>query len=576
MVIYIKSDGTTQVVSPEHIYQGSSVNTITLLTPFPSTVAMQVGFRLPDGSTEGYKPMQYVDTVINGVTVSAYTYQLSAAITSQIGTVGIAFCALFSNGKQTSYLANIEVEKSIVPELPPAPSEDVYALILKYFQENSADIEDMKSEIIVLATKTNSAYNIASHARVTANEAKEIAQEALDQSKVTGTQVQVRGVFQKTLDFISDPQEQINAKTQVNVDGVGQDLISFVSDPQAQINNLNIEINRVDSSAQQGIAQVDVKAEQCITTANEAREIAQEALEQSKVTGTQVQVGGVFQPTLDFTSDPQEQLDGKVNKSGDTVTGRLTLAGGASIYSGKENTYIELGNVGRTCLEFHAQSDPNVLLDYDAMILARDATSQTDYGSAILEYIAREHRFTKGDIYNAYGQAMRGFKTVTQGAILNDVRSGFYADGYDLYSKSVVVGEGNDKFVLTWDFGGTYSRGLWVRAYSDKNLAVEQKALLIDPTQLEISTANGWTIGGTGLESPTVNGIYLFACLLNLLGTRYWVVSNGFNVKAADSFAVPILFLTRAGVLAVSDTTWKIHNLHQNVTLEQVAYKKII
>ena len=390
------------------------------------------------------------------------------------------------------------------------------------------------------------------------------------------TQVIIDGNVEPEVRFISDPQRQINSKTQVNVDGVGQGLISFVSDPQAQINNLNIEINRVDNSAQQGIAQVDVKAEQGITTANEAREIAQEALEQSKVTGTQVQVGGVFQPTLDFTSDPQEQLDGKVNKSGDTVTGRLTLAGGASIYSGKENTYIELGNVGRTCLEFHAQSDPNVLLDYDAMILARDATSQTDYGSAILEYIAREHRFTKGDIYNAYGQAMRGFKTVTQGAILNDVRSGFYADGYDLYSKSVVVGEGNDKFVLTWDFGGTYSRGLWVRAYSDKNLAVEQKALLIDPTQLEISTANGWTIGGTGLESPTVNGIYLFACLLNLLGTRYWVVSNGFNVKAADSFAVPILFLTRAGVLAVSDTTWKIHNLHQNVTLEQVAYKKII
>ncbi len=576
MVIYIKSDGTTQVVSPEHIYQGSSVNTITLLTPFPSTVAMQVGFRLPDGSTEGYKPMQYVDTVINGVTVSAYTYQLSAAITSQIGTVGIAFCALFSNGKQTSYLANIEVEKSILPELPPAPSEDVYALILKYLQENSADIEHMQREIIVLATTTNSAYNIASHARVTANEAKEIAQEALDQSKVTGTQVQVRGVFQKTLDFISDPQSQINAKTQVNVDGVGQGLISFVSDPQSQINNLNIEINRVDSSAQQGIAQVDVKAEQGITTANEAREIAQEALEQSKVTGTQVQVGGVFQPTLDFTSDPQEQLDGKVNKSGDTVTGRLTLAGGASIYSGKESTYIELGNVGRTGLEFHAQSDPNVFLDYDATIQARDATSQTDYGSAILEYIAREHRFTKGDIYNAYGQAMRGFKTVTQGAILNDVRSGFYADGYDLYSRSVVVGEGADKFVLTWDFGGTYSRGLWVRAYSNKNLEVEQKALLIDPTQLEISTANGWTIGGTGLKSPTVNGIYLFACLLNLLGTRYWVVSNGFNVKAADSFSVPILFLTKVGVLAVSDTTWKIHNLNQNVTLEQVAYKKII
>lgn len=517
MVIYIKSDGTTQVVSPEHIYQGSSVNTITLLTPFPSTVAMQVGFRLPDGSTAGYKPMQYVDTVINGVTVSAYTYQLTAAITAQIGTVGIAFCALFSNGKQTSYLANIEVEKSILPELPPAPSEDVYALILKYLQENSADIEEMQREIIVISTKTNSAYNIASHARVTANEAKEIAQEALDQSKVTGTQVQVRGVFQKTLDFISDPQSQINAKTQVNVDGVGQGLISFVSDPQAQINNLNVEITRVDNSAQQGIAQVDVKAEQGITTANEAKEIAQEALEQSKVTGTQVKVGGVFHPTLDFTSDPQAQIDDllvelakKVNKSGDTMTGELT---------------------------------------------------------------------------NMFGQAVRGFKTVTSGAILNDVRSGFYSDGYDHYSKSVVVGEGNDKFVLTWDFGGTYSRGLWVRAYSNTNLAVEQKALLIGPTQLEVSTANGWTIGGTSLVAPSPQGVYLVS-VSSPIANGVYLAPVGFTIVNNRSFSSLVqrtvsdggdLFLLTC-VYINGNSSWTLRQIPSDatVTITQVAYKKII
>lgn len=575
MVIYIKSDGTTQVVSPEHIYQGSSVNTITLLTPFPSTVAMQVGFRLPDGSVEQYKPMQYVDTVINGVAVSAYTYQLSAAITAQIGTVGIAFCALFSNGKQTSYLANIEVEKSILPELPPTPSEDVYDLILKYLQQGAADITDIQEQLDVTTKKADEAYT-------TANEAIEIAQEALDQSKVTGTQVQVGGVFQKTLDFRSDPQTQINAKTQVYVDGVGQGMISFTSNPQEQINNLHAEIVRVDNSAQQGIAQVDVKAEQGITTANEAKEIAQEALDQSKVTGTQVQVGGVFQPTLDFTSDPQEQLDGKVNKSGDTVTGRLTLAGGASIYSGNESTYIELGNVGRTGLEFHAQSDPNVFLDYDATIQASNATSQTDYGSAILEYIAREHRFTKGDIYNSYGQAMRGFKTVTQGSILNDEKSGFYADGYDLYSKSVVVGEGNDKFVLTWDFGGTYSRGLWVRAYSNKNLAVEQKALLIDPAELEVSTANGWTIGGTLLVAPTPPGIYLATAkdpTLNLFlqPVGFTMITNrSFSALTLRSINSDLFVLTCVYTSGNSAWTLREANTGKVVTTTQIAYKKII
>lgn len=385
------------------------------------------------------------------------------------------------------------------------------------------------------------------------------------------TQVIIDGNVEPEVRFISDPQRQINSKTQVNVDGVGQGLISFTSDPQAQINNLNIEINRVDDSAQQGIAQVDVKAEQGITIANEAKEIAQEALEQSKVTGTQVQVEGVFQPTLDFTSDPQTQLDGKVNKSGDTVTGRLILAGGASIYSGNESTYIELGNVGRTGLEFHAQSDPNVFLDYDATIQASNATSQTDYGSAILEYIAREHRFTKGDIYNSYGQAMRGFKTVTQGAILNDEKSGFYADGYDLYSKSVVVGEGNDKFVLTWDFGGTYSRGLWVRAYSNKNLAVEQKALLIDPAELEVSTANGWTIGSTTLSAPTEAGIYLITAFSQINGWQESVPVVYYPGKNVG------LIASSRGVTSIwrGTSSWEL-NGDDNFTPTRIAYKKII
>lgn len=340
------------------------------------------------------------------------------------------------------------------------------------------------------------------------------------------------------------------------------DAVDTANNALAVANSLDGQIKTANDTANEANA----TSEEAKNIAEEAREIANDA---QKGVGTKVQVNGVFQPTLDFTSDPQEQLDGKVNKSGGTVTGRLTLAGGASIYSGNESTHIELGNVGRTSLEFHAQSDPNVFLDYDATIQASNATSQTDYGSAILEYIAREHRFTKGDIYNSYGQAMRGFKTVTQGSILNDVKSGFYSDGYDLYSKSVVVGEGNDKFVLTWDFGGTYSRGLWVRAYSNKDLAVEQKALLINPVELEVSTANGWTIGGTDLARP-VDGVYVLTAKTGL----GWLQPVGFSFGRYG-------IATQAGLLNVSIqyiNSWSARILKDDssVAITQVAYKKLI
>ena len=601
MVIYIKSDGTTQVVSPEHIYQGSSVNTITLITPFPSTVAMQVGFRLPDGSVEQYKPMQYVDTVINGVTVSAYTYQLTAAITSQIGTVGIAFCALFSNGKQTSYLANIEVEKSILPELPPAPSEDVYNLILKYLQENSADIEEMQREIIVISTKTNSAYNIASHARVTANEAKEIAEEALDQSKVTGTQVQVRGVFQKTLDFISDPQSQINAKTQVNVDGVGQGLISFTSDPQAQINNLNIEINRVDNSAQQGIAQVDVKAEQGITTANEAKEIAREALDQSKVTGTQVKVGGVFQPSLDFTSDPQAQLNGKyseINPQPPYQAVELRIPDGANL-----NDYVTPGVYISPLSEHKIINLPNTGNGAGKLVVYTSAEGG-NYITQEWIQVASTNRWVRssnGDynprIWSAWRKVLYedvAYIAPNELKNLNDAPKNAYvkmsySTGSDVQNRPTTSGGFWLSAFSSADYGeqiyASDNGNVYFRPFSGGVWENWKTALLIAPTQLEVSTANGWTIGGTLLVAPSPQGVYLVS-VSSPIANGVYLAPVGFTIVNNRSFSSLVqrtvsdggdLFLLTC-VYINGNSSWTLRHIPSDatVTITRVAYKKII
>lgn len=59
----------------------------------------------------------------------------------------------------------------------------------------------------------------------------------------------------------------------------------------------------------------DAKAE-----SSSAISIANEALAQSQKTGTQVNVDGLFQNSIDFTSDPQTQLNNKADKDLSNVT----------------------------------------------------------------------------------------------------------------------------------------------------------------------------------------------------------------------------------------------------------------
>lgn len=109
---------------------------------------------------------------------------------------------------------------------------------------------------------------------------------------------------------------------------------------------------------------------------------------------------------------------GAVNKAGDTVTGHLYLEGGAKIHNGNSNTYLELGKVGNTGVEFHCQSDPNAHVDYDAYIQANSATSSSSVGTAALDYNAREHNFNS---------------TVNMGGALNLANGTWNLSGDDAY-----------------------------------------------------------------------------------------------------------------------------------------------
>ncbi len=244
IVIYMNTEGTAQKVSPSQIYQGSNQSSVTVFANVPTTTAMSIAFKLPDGTNTSYYPMTYIP---NSDGLAQYEFTLNASLTQKAGQAAIALMAVFSDGRQTSQLIAFEIEPSVLPELPSSIDEDAYEIIMQYLQKDREDIvaiqsqiDDIQDSIAQANTKAdnavataNQAESVANEAKATAdgladsiaqanaksdnavataNEAKEIAQEALDQAKTTGTQVEVNGVFAEKILFDSDPQTQINER----------------------------------------------------------------------------------------------------------------------------------------------------------------------------------------------------------------------------------------------------------------------------------------------------------------------------------------------------------------------------
>ena len=68
------------------------------------------------------------------------------------------------------------------------------------------------------------------------------------------------------------------------------------------------------------------KAETAITTANQAKAKADYVEEQLADRGTTIKVNGVSQTEVNFTSEPQEQIDNKLNKDFSSFEGKTTLS----------------------------------------------------------------------------------------------------------------------------------------------------------------------------------------------------------------------------------------------------------
>ena len=138
MVIFLNMDGTAEKVEPQHVYQGSdNTAAVTVVAPFANSTAVEIGFILPNGlywtSEQGnrYMPMQFAgQEVIGGV--SAWTYRLQGSVTELVGDLMIAINAVTAEGNTTSYLCKVQIEESVLPNLPPQPEPDVYDLIRQY------------------------------------------------------------------------------------------------------------------------------------------------------------------------------------------------------------------------------------------------------------------------------------------------------------------------------------------------------------------------------------------------------------------------------------------------------------
>lgn len=171
MIIYIASDGQARLVSPQHVYQGSSVTDITVIAPFPAQTAMTVAFSLPDGKMFGgvqgamQTPQydmtpQYVMTLLANQpelpdNVYAWQYVMPFAITQNAGQAKVSVTAHFTQGseeatsftQQTSAQVEFTIEPSTVGTLPDEPTEDAWTQIINAIAATQGNVTAITSDI---------------------------------------------------------------------------------------------------------------------------------------------------------------------------------------------------------------------------------------------------------------------------------------------------------------------------------------------------------------------------------------------------------------------------------------------
>ena len=468
MVVYIFMDGNVKIVSPENVYQGSNVTEITLLAPFPDETSVSVGFELPDGTVPDKQPMSYTQTIIDGQSVRAYVYKLPYAVTQEAGNVKMSFIAKFTNGQQTSYMANFEVQESVLPTPPENPDQNTYDLLLQYYQDakNSAiaaqDAAEKAQEAALDANdtantaeeKAESAVDTASHALETAQAAESKSDSAVstaeDANKKSDNAVSTASAAattataamstaisavstansaesksdsavstandanqtaekafsaassaQKVADAASDTASSAQSVAE-GIDGKASQALTVSQQAFDTAENAQTVAEGIDGKASEALT----NSEQAVSTANEAKKLAEQAVEGN---GTEVYVDNALQPRVDFTSDPQTQINDIVR--GKQVVGKATDADNVkSQINGKaiSSIFESDGTTAKKATRATQDADGNVInttyaklsqvVRKDVLVGAINPTS--DAGK---NWLANKQVLTSGAIISASG-----------------------------------------------------------------------------------------------------------------------------------------------------------------------------
>ena len=301
MQIFINAEGNATIVTSQHIYQGSNISQINVVSlAFTPQTTLQIAFVLPDGTTTNYYPMSFNYSSTN---TNYYQYIIQQAFTALSGSASIALLATDSQTQQqTSQLIPFTIEPSVLPTLPDTPSQDEWTTLLQYVQQNSSNIANLQAIISDIETIANTANTNASQAVSVANEALSTAQQA--EQTANGLEDSIAQANTNASQAVSTANE---AKT--TADGLAASIAQAnetANEAKTTADGLAESIAQANETASQAVS----TANQAVTTANQANQTAEQALQQVvEKQGTVVSVGNNYVPTLDFTSDPQTQIN---------------------------------------------------------------------------------------------------------------------------------------------------------------------------------------------------------------------------------------------------------------------------
>lgn len=501
MEIFINTQGTATKLSPQHVYQGTNVSQINLYAPFPSQTSLSVAFMLPDGTTTPYYPMTFTGiTSDEAEGINLWQYVMPFAITQDAGAARVAFLATFNeNGtaaQQTSAYVDFTIEQSALPALPDEPTPDVWTQILSYLSAQDTKIAAIQSDVADIEQVADEANTNADAALTTANEANTTA----TQAKTTAD-----GIDGKATQALTNSQtaEQTAQEAKTTADGLAD-----------------------------SIAQANATATQANATAEEAKEIAEGAAQGN---GTRVSVGGAFQQTLSFTSDPQTQIAANKNAIAeaqsdinDIVSGAQTVGKASQDANGNviDDTYAtkaELGDVSNFAVP---SSVTNTSRDSGLWAISTGSSGGSFLLGTFSVYDTNIYLHISGGIATSAGDDTTDVDVFisTANHVVNKAEyyvrsmyttsslSGLYYtldDSYNLRLFAAIPAYGK-VFVSAEVAGGTIAgRGAAGIQYPSGGAYLERKDYFAtDPSKLEPSTANGWTQTTVTGSLPSA-GVYM-------------------------------------------------------------------